>query len=167
MVLNLPNTCLPRLSILKRQTASKQHYIPKSSKPGSTMQHCALSAHHNLSTTFYGKLPSPVSSKGFNCLRHHHTHSYQAQTPSTFTWRQIRLGMAITRLLHFSFFPCWNSQPVTPFVWPSLTFSHCSMGFIAPNSLLLQGTMWEAQQPAPCPWYTTAQIALPVSHQEM
>lgn len=58
------------------------------------------------------------------------------------------------------------SQPVPPFVWPNLTPLHHSTGFIVPDSLLLQGTMWEAQQSAPHPWYTTTRIVFPVGHQE-
>lgn len=58
-------------------------------------------------------------------------------------------------------------QPIPPFVWPSLASLHHRMGFIMPDSPLLQGTMREAHQRAPCPWYTTTQIARPVSHQEI
>ena len=112
------------------------------------------------------KPSSPVSSKGFSCLRLSHTGSSQAQTPSAFTWRQKRFGMGITRLLYFSLLSCWNSWSVPPFVWPTLTSLHHSTGFVVPDSLL-QGTMWEAQQPVPRSRYSTTQIALPISHQEI
>lgn len=38
--------------------------------------------------------------------------------------------MRITRLLHFSLFSWWNSQPIPSFAWPSLTHLHHSTGFI-------------------------------------